>query len=192
MKFLQIEEKRIGAGEPIYIVAELSGNHGGRLDRALRMIDAAKEAGADAVKIQVYRPDTITLDCDKPDFQIPANNAWASYRTLYELYQHAHTPWEWIPALFARARERNIAIFGSVFDETAVDILENHKVPAYKIAAPEIHDILLLKKVAETGKPVLLSTGLASLEDLARAVQIIREGGKTDYSQMFHCLSYSA
>jgi N-acetylneuraminate synthase/pseudaminic acid synthase len=177
MPTVQIGSKKVGDNEPVYCIAELSGNHGGSMKNALELIDAAKAAGADAVKLQVYRPDTITLKSSKPDFCIPPTNAWAKYKTLYELYEYAHTPWEWLPSLFARARQHNLDIFGSVFDETSVDVLEELQVPAYKIASPEICDIPLLRKVASTGRPVILSTGLASLEDMARAIRIIKDGG---------------
>lgn len=170
---VRVGSRTIGPGEPTYVVAEMSGNHGGRLERALAMIDAAAQAGADAVKIQVYRPDTITLDSDKPDFRIATDNAWAEHRTLHQLYQAAHTPWEWLSELFARAGRRGIALFGSVFDHSSVAALECFDPPAYKIAAPEICDLPLLRTVAATGKPVLLSTGLASLADLATAVDVL-------------------
>jgi pseudaminic acid synthase len=177
MKPVNIGNKAIGPGEPAYVIAELSGNHGGDLDKALRLLRAAGEAGADAVKLQVYRPDTITLNSDKPDFRIAPDNAWAAYGTLYRLYEYAHTPWEWLPDLFQEAERLGIELFGSVFDETAVDELERYPVPAYKIASPEVLDLGLLAKVASTGKPVLISTGLASLADICLAVDCLRDHG---------------
>ncbi|MFW5829520.1 MAG: pseudaminic acid synthase [Planctomycetota bacterium] len=174
---VMIGDRPIGPGRPTWLVAEMSGNHGGSLDRALAMVDAVAAAGADAVKIQVYRPDTITLDSDRPDFRIAADNAWAGHRTLYQLYEEAHTPWEWLPALFRRAAEHGLPIFGSVFDETSVDALEELQVPAYKIAAPEICDRPLLQRVAATGKPVLVSTGVATLADVAQAYELLMQEG---------------
>lgn len=180
MKKIIIGNRNIGIGEPAYIIAELSGNHGGSLDRAIKMIEEAKQANADAVKIQVYRPDTITLNCNKKDFRIHTDNAWAAYGTLYELYQYAHTPWEWLSDLFEVAQKLGIELFGSVFDETSVDILEKYSVAAYKIASPEINDIPLLKKVATTNKPVILSTGIASLNEIAEAVSVLKNNGCED------------
>lgn len=180
MKPITIGKRQIGADEPCYVIAELSGNHGGSLERALQLLRAAGESGADAVKLQVYRPDTITLDCDKSDFAIPADNAWAEYRNLYGLYQYAHTPWEWLPQLFDEAERLGIELFGSVFDETSVDELEQYPVKAYKIASPEIVDMALLEKVAATGKPVIVSTGLANLGDIHEAVTCLRSNGCND------------
>lgn len=180
MNSITIGDRLIGERQPTYIIAELSGNHGGHIERALAMLRDAKEAGADAVKIQVYRPDTITLDSDKADFTIPADSAWSAYRTLYNLYEHAHTPWEWLPALFEEAGRLGIELFGSVFDETSVDELERFPVRAYKIASPEIVDFALLQKVARTGKPVILSTGLADLGDIVAAVAQLRANGCDD------------
>ena len=174
---IEIGRSCVGFGEPTWMVAEVSGNHGGSLERAKTMLRAAAEAGADAVKIQVYRPDTITLPSDKPDFRIDRQNAWASYRTMYELYESAHTPYEWLPELFECASVHGIDLFGSVFDDSAVDALEQFDVAAYKVAAPEVCDLPLLRKIASTGKPVLLSTGVATLEDIARAIDTLRSHG---------------
>ncbi len=180
MKTVEIGARRIGVNEPTYVIAELSGNHGGSLDRALELLRAAGASGADAVKLQVYRPDTITLNCDKPDFAIPSDNAWGAYKKLYQLYEYAHTPWEWLPALFEEAARLGIELFGSVFDESSVDELEKYPVRAYKIASPEIVDMALLEKVARTGKPVIVSTGLASLGDIHAAVACLRHHGCDD------------
>ncbi|MCR4376866.1 MAG: pseudaminic acid synthase [Rhodospirillales bacterium] len=177
MTNIKIGNKRIGDGEDAYIIAELSGNHGGKLDHALRLLRAAHEAGADAVKIQVYRPDTLTLDTDNPDFAIPQNNAWAAYANLYQLYEYAHTPWHWLGKLFEEAGKLGIELFGSVFDETSVDELEKYQVKAYKIASPEIVDLALLQKVAKTRKPVIVSTGLANISDIDTAVRCLRVHG---------------
>ena len=174
---MRIGSQLIGEGHPCYLIAEMSGNHGGDIERAKEIVRQAKRAGADAVKIQVYRPDTITLESDKADFSIPQDNAWAQYRNLYNLYEYAHTPWEWIPALIEVAEEVGIEIFGSVFDRTSVAYMEQCGCAAYKIASPEINDIPLLRVVAETGKPVILSTGLADLADLELAVDTLRQSG---------------
>lgn len=180
MNSIEIGDKHIGEGHPAYIIAELSGNHGGNLEHALDLLRAAHEAGADAVKLQVYRPDTITLNSDKPDFAIPPDNAWAAYKNLYNLYEYAHTPWTWLPRLFEVAEELNIELFGSVFDETSVDELENYPVKVYKIASPEIVDMALLEKVAKTGKPVIVSTGLALACDIDEAARCLRTHGCKD------------
>ena len=177
MKKISIGQKTIGKGEPSYIIAELSGNHGGCLDKCIKLLNAACDTGADAIKLQAYRPDTITLDSDKQDFRIAKDNAWGAHNTLYQLYQKAHTPWEWFPALFKEARKRGVELFGSVFDETSVDELEKFSCKAYKIASPEIVDMGLLQKVASTGKPVIVSTGLANIVDIAQATKWLREGG---------------
>jgi pseudaminic acid synthase len=180
MDYVEIGNARLGKDHPTYIIAELSGNHGGKIDKAIEMIKAAHNAGADAIKLQVYKPDTITLNSDKEDFLIAKDNAWAEYYNLYNLYQYAHTPWEWLPTLFEEASKLNIELFGSVFDETSVDELEKYPVKAYKIASPEITDTALLKKVAQTGKPVILSTGLGDLEDISYAVNCLRSNGCAD------------
>jgi pseudaminic acid synthase len=177
---VNIGERLIGSGLPAYIIAELSGNHGGSLNKALALLRAGASTGADAIKLQVYRPDTITLNVSHGDFAIPEDNAWAKYKNLYNLYEYAHTPWEWLPSLFAEAEKLGVELFGSVFDNSSVDELEQFPVKAYKIASPEIVDLGLLKKVAATGKPVIVSTGLASLGDIARAVDCLTEHGCKD------------
>lgn len=174
---INIGERAIGGEKPCYVIAELSGNHGGDIRKAVALLKAAADAGADAIKLQVYRPDTITLNVDHGDFAIPMDNAWAAYKNLYELYEYAHTPWEWLPELFAEAAKLGVELFGSVFDETSVDELEKFAVKAYKIASPEIVDLALLEKVAKTGKPVIVSTGLASLEDICRSVTCLKQHG---------------
>ncbi len=180
MKVIKIGKKRIGIDENTFVIAELSGNHGGDLNKALALLRAAAQTGADAIKLQVYRPDTITLNVDSGDFAIAKQNAWAEYNNLYELYEYAHTPWQWLPALFAEAKKYDIELFGSVFDETSVDELEKFPVKAYKIASPEIVDIALLEKVAKTGKPVIVSTGLANIVDVHEAVSCLRSHGCED------------
>jgi pseudaminic acid synthase len=162
-----------GAGPPL-ICVEMSGNHQGSLESALQFVRLAKEAGADLLKVQVYRPDTITIESDKEDFRLATDNDWAAYETLYKLYEKAHTPWNWIEAMFSEAHLCELPIFASPFDLTAVSFLESLACPIYKIASPEITDHGLIEACAKTGKPVVLSTGLASLEDLSEAVAILR------------------
>ena len=180
MKTISIGNKKIGNGEPTYMIAELSGNHGGSLDKCVELLHAACDTGADAIKLQAYRPDTITLNTSNGDFAIAQDNAWAAYKNLYNLYEYAHTPWEWFPTLFEEAGKRGVELFGSVFDETSVDELEKYPCKAYKIASPEIIDVALLEKVARTGKPVIVSTGLANIADVAEAVSCLRNAGCDD------------
>jgi N-acetylneuraminate synthase len=173
---LEINHTPVGPGYPAYLVAELSGNHNRDLSRALELVHAAAEAGADAVKLQTYTADTITLRSDRPEFTITADGPWRG-RTLHDLYEEAHTPWSWHPRLFEEARGRGLDIFSSPFDATAVDLLESLGAPAYKIASFELVDDALLRKVGGIGKPVVLSTGMASLEEIAHAVGVLREAG---------------
>jgi N-acetylneuraminate synthase len=177
---------RFTQGQKPFLIAELSGNHNGDIDRARRMIDAAKAAGADAVKLQTYTADTITLDVDRPEFRLDGG-LWAG-RTLYELYQEAHTPWDWHPALFAHAADIGIPIFSSPFDPTAIDLLESLGAPAYKIASFELIDLPLIEKAARTGKPLIMSTGMASLGEVAEAVAAARVAGN-DNICLLHCVS---
>ncbi len=174
---IKIGNKTLGDNHPAYIVAEMSGNHGGSFDRAIQIIQAAKRAGADAVKLQTYTADTITLKSDGEDFRIPSTSPWNDYATLYDLYQRAFTPWEWHKDLFAEARRLDIEIFSSPFDESAVDLLEGLGANAYKIASPEITHIPLIKRVAQTHKPVIISTGVSTKEDLNLAVETLRTNG---------------
>jgi len=187
-----INGRKIGDNETCYIVAELSGNHGGSLEKMLAMISMAKAAGADAIKIQTYRGDTITLDCDREDFAIPTSSPWADYKTLYNLYNHAHTPWEWHEALFAEAARLGMTLFSSPFDATAVGLLEQLGCHAYKIASPEINDIPLIAEVARTGKPIILSTGLASGEDIELALNTLINNGCREYALLKCTTEYPA
>ena len=183
---ITIAGRRIAVDEPPYVIAELSANHNGKLETALRIIDEAKAAGADAIKLQTYRPDTITLDCDSEDFRIHGG-LWDG-RTLYELYEEAHMPWEWHAPLFAHARKLGITIFSSPFDSTAVDLLEGLNAPAYKIASFEAVDLPLIKYVASTGKPMIISTGMADAQEIQEAIEAAYEGGCKELA-ILHCVS---
>jgi len=185
-KVISIDNRLIGAEHPPYIIAEISANHNGDINQAYKIIDHAAKAGADAVKIQTYKADTITLKSDKPDFQI-SDGLWAG-QTLYELYESAHTPWEWHEALFKYAKNRNITIFSSPFDFTAVDLLESLGAPAYKIASFEAVDIPLIKYVASKKKPMIISTGMANYEEISEALAAARSGGCQDII-LLHCVS---
>lgn len=167
----------IGKDHPTFIVAEMSGNHGGSLERALEIVRSAKRAGADAVKLQTYTADTITLNCDHDDFLIPSSSPWADHSTLWALYDKAYTPWEWHEAIFREARALDMEVFSSPFDESAVELLERLDSSAYKIASPEITDVPLLESVARTGKPVIISTGVANLDDIELALATLRDAG---------------
>jgi len=184
--FISIAGRKIGADFPPYIVAELSANHNGKLDTALKVVDAAKAAGAHAIKLQTYTPDTITLDARSEEFTI-RGGLWNG-RTLYELYQEAHMPWEWHKPLFEYAREVGIVIFSSPFDTTAVDLLEDLNAPAYKIASFEAIDIPLIRYVAGTRKPMIISTGMADAEEIGEAVTAARDGGCREIA-LLRCVS---
>ncbi len=178
-KNIQIGKRKVGEGQPCMIVAELSGNHNGEYSRAVEIIHAAKEAGADAVKLQTYTADTITIDCDKPMFMTPGDGLWAG-RTLHDLYKEAYTPWEWHEGLIKEANSLGMECFSSPFDPTSVDYLENLNVPAYKIASFEINDIPLIRKIAKLHKPMIFATGIAYEEDIERALDTCRQEGNDD------------
>lgn len=180
MKDIQIENITIGTGHKPFVIAEMSGNHNQSIDRAMAIIDAAAEAGAHAVKLQTYTPDTMTINTTGGLFEINDPDSLWKGRNLYDLYKEAHTPWEWHKPLFDHARKKELLIFSTPFDESAVDFLEELGVGAYKVASFENTDWPLLKKIASTGKPVIMSTGLATLADIDEAVRTIREAGCKD------------
>jgi N-acetylneuraminate synthase len=188
---IEIAGRRIGAGQPPYVIAELSANHGQQLDRAVELVRLAAEAGADAVKLQTYTPDTITIASDKPWFRIESGTRWDG-RTLHDLYAEAHTPWEWHEQLMDEARRRGLQLFSSPFDPTAVELLERLDVPAYKVASFEIVDIPLIRLMAATGKPLIISTGMASLGEIEEAVSAAREAGATHIALLKATSSYPA
>jgi pseudaminic acid synthase len=181
MKHLvNIAGKAIGRGFTPFIIAEMSGNHNQSLDRALEIVDKAAECGAHALKIQTYTPDTMTLDLNEREFHISdPNSLWAG-ESLYKLYEEAYTPWEWHKPIFDRARELGIIAFSTPFDDTAVDFLENLDAPCYKIASFENTDLPLIRRVAATGKPLIISTGMATVAELDETVRAAREAGCKD------------
>ncbi len=178
-KSIKIGKKSVGEGQKTFIVAELSGNHNGDYNRAVEIIHAAAEAGADAVKLQTYTADTITIDCNKPWFMTSEGSLWEG-RTLHDLYKEAYTPWEWHKGLIEEAGKLGLECFSSPFDFTAVDYLENLNVPAYKIASFEINDIPLIRKIAKLHKPIIFATGIAYEEDIQLALDTCREEGNED------------
>src|SRR3989338_1250366 len=187
---MMIGNKNIGSGNPCFIVAELSGNHRQKYEEAVELVKAAQKAGADAVKLQTYTPDTITLNSDKKWFRVGGEDNPANWqgKTLYELYQTAYTPWEWQPKLKKLADELGIILFSTPFDETAVDFLEEMNVPCYKIAAYEATDFVLLRKVAQTGKPIIISFGYSSEEEVQFALDTLRSNGAKEIAAL-HCVT---
>ena len=187
---MKIDGFQVG-NKNVFIIAELSANHNGSLETALDTIKAAKRAGADAIKLQTYTADTITIDCDKPDFIVKGGTVWDG-KTLYELYQEAYTPWEWHQELFDCAKEEGLICFSSPFDKTAIDFLEGLDTPAYKIASFEITDIPLIEYAASKGKPMIISTGIATMEDIELALDACRRMGNNDIALLKCTSSYPA
>ncbi|MCG6184559.1 pseudaminic acid synthase [Anoxybacillus sp. LAT_26] len=180
MREFEVMGRKIGPNQPPFIIAEMSGNHNQSLERALAIVEAAAKAGAHALKIQTYTADTMTLNLENPEFKIEDSDSLWKGNTLYQLYQQAYTPWEWHKPIFDRARELGMIPFSTPFDETAVDFLEELDVPMYKIASFENNDIPLIKKVASTGKPMIISTGMATVAELDETVRVAREAGCKD------------
>ncbi|BCG83471.1 pseudaminic acid synthase [Mesorhizobium sp. 113-3-3] len=186
MNCIQIAGRLIGPDQPPYVIAELSANHNGRIETALQIVEEAKKAGADAVKLQTYKPDTITLDSDGEEFRIKGG-LWDG-RRLYDLYEEAHMPWDWHKLLFDHARKVGTTIFSSPFDSTAIDLLEDLNAPAYKIASFEAVDLPLIKYAASTGKPMIISTGMADADEIQEAIDAARDGGCRELA-ILHCVS---
>lgn len=184
---IQIGERLIGLGKSVYIIAELSANHNGSFENALRLVEIAKDCGADAVKLQTYTADTITLRSDREEFRIQANTNWDG-RTLHSLYSEAYTPWEWQPKLKQAADTLNLDLFSSPFDDTAVDFLEKMDVAAYKLASFELVDFPLIRRIAATGKPLIISTGMGSVDEIDEAVEHARTSG-TKHIALLKCTS---
>lgn len=187
MKSFRVEDREVGGDAPVFIVAELSANHGGRIETAIDTVRAAARVGADAIKLQTYTPDTITLDSDAPPFVVKTNNEWKG-RTLHDLYGEAMTPWEWHEPLQKVAREEGLILFSTPFDVTATEHLERLHVPVHKIASFEIVDLPLVEHVARRGHPMIISTGMASLAEIGAAVQVCRDAGNDDIA-LLRCVS---
>ena len=190
-RVIRIGNRPVGPGQPVYIVAEMSANHNQSFDQAVNIIKAAKHAGADAIKLQTYTPDTLTIDCDNEYFKVGKGTIWEG-RTLYDLYGEAYTPWEWQPKLQAIAQEIGLDFFSTPFDRSAVDFLENLDVPAYKIASFEIVDLPLIEFIAKAGKPIIMSTGMATLGEIEEAVQAIRGQGNNQIALLKCTSAYPA
>jgi pseudaminic acid synthase len=188
---IKIGERAIGEGHPAYVIAEMSANHHQDFDKAVRIVEAAKNAGADAVKLQTYTPDTITLRSNKEQFRIAGGTLWDG-RNLYELYGEAYTPWEWQPRLKKAANDLGLDLFSSPFDESAVDFLEKMNVPAYKLASLELVDIPLIERMARTGKPLIMSTGMATIEEIEEAVRTARRAGASQVALLKCTSAYPA
>src|SRR5260370_1007773 len=189
--YLNINERRIGVGYPTYIIAELSANHGQDFDQAVQLVRAAKETGADAVKLQTYTADTLTIRSDRPEFRVQGGTLWDG-RTLYDLYCEAYTPWDWQPKLKVLACQIGIDLFSTPFDRSAVAFLEGMNVPAYKVASFELVDLPLIEQIARTGKPMIMSTGMASLAEITEAVEAARGAGATEIALLKCTSAYPA
>ena len=187
----KIVERHIGPGWPVYVIAEMSANHNREFEQAVRILQAAKDAGADAVKLQTYTPDTLTIACDNEYFRIGEGTVWAG-RNLYDLYGEAYTPWEWQPKLKEVANNLGMDLFSSPFDHTAVDFLQEMQAPAYKIASFEVVDLPLVRRVAQTGKPIIMSTGMATLAEIDEAVRTARDAGATQIALLKCTSAYPA
>lgn len=178
---------KIGEGQPCFVIAEMSGNHNQDINKAFKIIDAIADAGADAVKLQTYTADTITIDCDKEYFQVKVNDAWKG-QTLHDLYKKAYTPWDWQPKLKDYAESKGLMLFSTPFDNTAVDFLEKMDVALYKVASFEVVDIPLLERIGKTKKPVIMSRGMASAEEIELAVKTLKDNGSPQIA-VLHCVS---
>lgn len=188
---IEIGQRRIGLGQPTYVIAELSANHGQNFDQAVRIVRSAKDAGVDAIKLQTYTADTITIRSERECFRLKGGTLWDG-RTLYDLYQEAHTPWDWQPKLKQLCDELGLDLFSSAFDPSAVDFLEKMDVPAHKIASPELVDVPLIQKMARTGKPLILSTGMATLQEIEEAIGAARAAGLTQIALLRCSSAYPA
>ena len=188
---IQIDGRRVGPGLPVYIVAEMSANHGQNFEQAVKIVEAAKAAGADAIKLQTYTPGTLTINCSNDYFQIGKGTLWEG-RNLYDLYGEAFTPWEWQPKLKKIANDLGLDLFSTPYDDTAVEFLEEMGVPAYKIASFELVDLPLIQRVAKTGKPIIISTGMAILGEIEEAVQTARDAGATQIALLKCTSAYPA
>jgi pseudaminic acid synthase len=188
---IEIGNRRVGPGCPSYIIAEISANHRQQFDEAVKLIEAAKKAGADTVKLQTYTPDTLTIKCNAPEFQVGGGTPWDG-KTLHDLYSEAYMPWEWQPKLKMVADDLRIDLFSSPFDKTAVDFLEEMGVPAYKVASFEIVDIPLIEYIASKGKPIIISTGMATLPEIDEAVQAARGAGASQIALLKCTSAYPA
>jgi pseudaminic acid synthase len=189
--YISIAGRQIGPNQATYVVAEMSANHHQDFDQAMRLVHAAKDAGADAIKLQTYTPDTLTIDCDNQHFQIGAGTIWEG-RNLYDLYGEAYTPWDWQPKLKEMADDLGLDLFSTPFDHSAVDFLEEMGVPAYKVASFEIVDLPLIRRIAQTGKPIIMSTGMATLSEIDEAVHTARQAGATQIALLKCTSAYPA
>ncbi len=183
----RIGKRSIGKNSPVFVIAEVSGNHNQSIKQAFKIIDAAAEAGADAIKLQTYTPDTITIDSDRPEFVVKTGRDWKG-KTLYQLYGEAYTPWEWHKELFAYAKKKGLICFSTPFDDTAVAFLEKLNAPLYKVASFEVVDIPLLESIGKTKKPVIMSRGMATVEEITRAIKTLRKFGTKDIV-LLQCVS---